>query len=660
MSTPQRQSFRRRGVRAILAVAAAAAATVALLGPPLAAAGDRDRDRGDVSLGIPGVRGGVVATSEPAAARAGRAILEAGGNAIDAAAAVAFALNVVEPQSSGIGGGGFMIIYLAKQKKTVVVDSRERTPAAGDANMFLASNGNAFPFSIRSTSGIGVGVPGMVRGLELALDRWGTMSFAQVLAPAIDLAAKGFRVSERLAESIAGAVAGGRLSNEVGNPVYDAARAVFAPGGVPLAEGAFLVQPDLAATLQAIADSGADAFYTGPIAAAIVETQKNARTVANPVDQMRLRGRMTLQDLIDYEAAVRKPVEGDYRGFRIVSMPPPSSGGLTVIQILKLIERFPLGDEDAGFGFGSTRTLNVMVEAMRLAFADRAVWMGDDDFVDVPSEGLLDDDYIALRSALIDPDARQPLVDADDPRPFEMAAFDAEPLTLALAGLPDEEGLNTTHFSIVDRHGNVVTYTNTIESGWGTGQMVPSWGFLLNNELTDFNSSPTFNPDPSNFNPGANDAAPFKRPRSSMSPTLIFKGRKPLVALGSPGGSTIINSVNNVTMGLIDHERNIQEAVDLPRISQTSANGRPSWEAGFDEDVLEALRDLGHGLSDNPSVIGSVQVVAIDRKGGRQYGAGDRRRIGAVESLSGDHRGDGDDDDDEDGDRRDRRGGDDD
>ncbi len=634
MNKPEHFAPRRRGARGILYAVAAAITTVALLGPAITVAGDK------ASLGVPGVRGGVVTTSEPAAARAGRAILEAGGNAIDAAAAVAFALNVVEPQSSGIGGGGFMIIYLAKQKQTVVVDSRERTPAAGDPEMFLDSGLiDPFPFSVRSTSGIGVGVPGMVRGLELALNQWGTMSFEDVLVPAIDLAENGFRVSERLAESIASAVAGGRLSN-TDNPAFDVARAVFAPGGVALEEGNFLVQPDLAATLKKIAMEGAGALYDGPIAAAIVETQKNGRTTdsdGNPLsvdDINRLKGRMTTQDLIDYTAAVREPVVGDYRGFRIVSMPPPSSGGLTVIQILKLIERFPIGDEETGFGFGSKRTLNVMMEAMRLAFADRAVWMGDEDFVDVSSEGLLDDDYIALRSALIDPDARQVNVEADDPRPFEMAQFDVDEIQFAMAGLPDEEGLNTTHFSIVDRDGNIVTYTNTIESGWGTGLMVPGWGFLLNNELTDFNSSPSFNPDPDNFDPGANDPAAGKRPRSSMSPTLIFKGKKPLVALGSPGGSTIINSVTNVTMNLIDHDRNAQEAVDLPRISQTSANGSPQWEAGFDEDVIDELEALGHNLADSRlTVIGSVQVVAIGDKGKRQYGAGDRRRIGAVESL---------------------------
>lgn len=595
---------------------------------------------GNIFLGVPGVKGGVATTSEPLAAQIGGNILRQGGNAVDAASAIAFALNVLEPQSSGIGGGGFMMIHLNKKRKTFVIDSRERAPEAADPNMFLDTDGNAFAFSIRSTSGVGVGVPGMVRGIALALDKWGTMSLADVLDPAIKLAQDGFRVSSRLADSIADGIdEGGRLSNEIDDPAYDLARSVFAPGGSPLAQNDLLVQPELANTLQMIADSGPDAFYTGTIAQAIVDTQRNARTTdsnENPIpaeDIIRLRGRMTPQDLADYEVAVRRPVQGDYRGLRIVSMPPPSSGGLTVIQILKLMERFPLGDQDQGFGFGATRTLNVMLESMRLAFADRAVWMGDTDWVDLPVNGLIDDDYLATRTVLIDPDARQANVEAGDPRPFDMAALKSA-VKLAKVNLPDEEGLNTTHFTVIDRTGNIVTYTNTIESAWGTGLMVPGFGFLLNNELTDFNSAPAFNADPDNFNPGANDAAPFKRPRSSMSPTMIFRGHKPVAAYGSPGGSTIINSVVNVTLNLIDYNRNVQEAVDAPRISQTSANGSPTFEAGFSQEVIEALKNLGHNLADSRlRVIGSVQAVVTGPLGQLQFGAADRRRIGGVVSV---------------------------
>jgi gamma-glutamyltranspeptidase/glutathione hydrolase len=585
---------------------------------------------------VPGVKGGVAATSEPIAAQIGGNILRQGGNAVDAACAIAFALNVLEPQSSGIGGGGFMMIHIKKWKKTFVVDSRERAPAAASPDMFLDKDGNPFSFGIRSTSGIGVGVPGMVKGIAKALDKWGTISFADALQPAIKLAEEGFRVSSRLESSIAdGLDSGGRLANEIGDPAYDEARLVFTLGGVPLVQNQLLVQPDLAETFKLLADEGPDAFYTGPLAQAIIDTQLSARSVPDGVNQLRLKGRMSLDDLEQYEVAIRKPVEGYYRGLRIVSMPPPSSGGLTVIQILKLIERFPIGDASQGYGFGSTRTLNVMMEAMRLAFADRAVWMGDDDFVDVPSAGLLNDDYIAMRSALIDPDSRQDEVFADDPRPFDMASVSPK-IKIAMAKLPDEEGLNTTHFTVIDRHGNIVTYTNTIESAWGTGLMVPEYGFLLNNELTDFNRVPAANPDLNNFNPGANDAAPFKRPRSSMSPNFVFRGKKPIAAYGSPGGSTIINSVVNVTMNLIDHKRNIQEAVDAPRISQTSANGSPNWEAGFDQAVIDELKasPFGHNLADSRlSVIGSVQAVVIGPVGKVQYGAADRRRIGGIVSV---------------------------
>ncbi len=639
--------FRRERRRLLRGVAF----TAALVVLPTLALADSD---GRNTLGVPGVRGGVVTTSEPAAAAVGAEILRQGGNAIDAASAVAFALNVVEPQSSGIGGGGFMMIHLARERETFVIDSRETTPAAGSPDMFLDSKGAPFGFSIRSTSGLGAGVPGMVRGIELAQENWGELSFAEILRPAIELAEKGFRVSSRLEDSIAGALGtNGRLANEPGDPAYEVARTVFAPGGVGLVQNQLLIQPDLAKTLKTLAEEGPDAFYGGPIAEAIVATQQNVRKTfveddvlkdISPADQARLRGRMTLQDLAGYGAAVRDPVEGDYRGFRIVSMPPPSSGGLTVIYILKALERFPIGDAEAGFGFGSTRTLNVMMEAMRLAFADRAVWMGDDDFVDVPARGLISDGYIATRSALIDPDSRQANVVADDPRPFDSAGLPHKVQLAATRENPDE-GLNTTHFTIVDRDGNIVTYTNTIESGWGTGLMVPGWGFLLNNELTDFNREPAFNPDPDNFNPGANDAAPGKRPRSSMSPTMVFKGRRPVAAYGSPGGSTIINSVVNTTLNLIDHERSVQEAIDAPRISQTSANFSPTFEAGFDLEVIEELIALGHNLADSRlRVIGSVQAVVLGR-GGTQYGGADRRRIGAVISLERSGSRDDDDDD---------------
>ncbi|WP_052761287.1 gamma-glutamyltransferase [Sedimenticola thiotaurini] len=578
------------------------------------------------SPGVPGVQGGVVATSEPNAARIGAEILRRGGNAIDAAAAVQFALNVVEPESSGIGGGGFMLIYLADEKKSVAIDSRETAPAAATADMFVPFIDNG-GFSVASTSGLSVGVPGTLKGVELALQKWGTMSLAETLQPAIALARDGFRVGRQLAESSTSS----RLQNEPGNPAYDEARKVFRPGDAPLQRGQLLVQPDLARTLQLIADRGSEVFYTGEIARAIVATQQTSRA-----QRPEGRGLMTLEDLANYQAVIREPLSGEYRGYTITSMGPPSSGALTLLQILKLLERFPIGDSEAGFGFGSTRTLNVMIEAMRLAFADRALWMGDADFVQVPVKGLLDDDYIARRSALIDPDRRQPRVVPDDPRPFE-AQQRGEKQKLAALTPTLEKGVNTTHFSIVDRHGNMVSYTTTVESAWGTGLMVPGYGFLLNNELTDFNFVPGFNPDPNHYNPGANDVAPNKRPRSSMSPSLLFRDGQPLAAYGSPGGSTIIDSVVNISINLIDHGMDIQQAVDAPRIVQTSANGSVGREIGFSEQVMQALEKLGHTLRE-PVDIGSVQAVVMDPADGTQYGAADRRRVGSVISLGKDER----------------------
>ena len=332
--------------------------------------------------------------------------------------------------------------------------------------------------------------------------------------------------------------------------------------------------------------------------------------------------------------AIRQPVEGTYRGYRIVGMPPPSSGGLTTIQMLKMLERFPIGDESQDYGFGSTKTLNVMIEAGRLAFADRAIWIGDDDFVDVPTAGLLSDGYAAERSALIKADSCMPngTVVAGDPWLYDSNSSKGKPNAAQQA---DEEGLNTTHFSIVDQDGNIVTWTSTIESAWGTGLMVPGYGFMLNNELTDFNSVPAFNPDPNNYNPGANDVAPGKRPRSSMAPTIIFDGNKPVAAFGSPGGSTIIWSVTNMAMNLIDHEMVVQEAINAPRIAQTSANAGTSREAGFSDAVVAELEALGATCQviRSPSEIGSVQTVIVDQQGQRQLGAADKRRIGGVVSV---------------------------
>ena len=558
----------------------------------------------------------MVSVSTPLAAEVGAKVLENKGNAIDAAAAIQFALNVVEPNFSGIGGGGFMVIHLAETGETFIMESREKAPAAATPDMF-----QGLGFGAASTSGLSVGVPGTLLGVATALENWGTISLAEAIEPAIKLAEDGFEINRFLA----GDTASSRTT------LQPETAAVFRlPSGDPLPEGFLLKQPDLAKTLRLIAEQGPDVFYRGEISEAIVEVQKRTQAGLAGV------GRMALEDLDQYDVKIREPIVGNYRGFTLKSMSPPSSGGLTVIQMLKMLERFPIGDESQGYGFGATRTLNVMIEAMRLAFADRAVWMGDEDFVDVPKDGLIDDAYVAMRSALIDPDSRIPEAFPDDPRPFDFASLLK---SVKLASLtPQPEHGHTTHFSVVDKWGNVVSYTTTIEAGWGSGILVPGYGFLLNNELTDFNFTPRAGTDPPgdlDFDPGANDVAPFKRPRSSMSPSILFKGDSPIAAYGSPGGSTIINSVFQITLNLIDHGLAIQEAIDAPRISSTTSNPTGASirrEEGFSEDVIQELEDLGHVFR-SPSSIGSVQAIVIDLQTGKQYGGADQRREGTVIGL---------------------------
>ena len=564
-------------------------------------------------------RQGVVAVANPHGAEAGAKILEAGGNAVDAAVAIAYALNVVEPQSAGIGGGGFMMIHIAATGQTVFIDSREKAPAGATRNMFVG-------VSSPSTKGVSCGVPGMVRGTALALAQYGRLSLAEVMQPAIKLAEDGFAATPRYVA----ASCNSRALN------YPETMAYFCPDGVnPRVDvGEIVTNPNLADTFKVIAAQGPDAFYSGDIAKGIVEGQKRYYGTGKS-------GTMTEADLANYQPAVRVPVVATYRGYTIKSMTSPSSGGLTILQMLKMLERFPIGDSSQGFGFGETNTLHVMIEAMRLAYADRAVWMGDADFAYVPAVGLLDPVYVALRGGNIHLGSRiSPNPTAGDPRPYDVAAFSRGP-RLAVADPVTGPGETTTHFCVVDKWGNLVSYTNTIESSHGFGAFAGytqdgqfrNFGFLLNNELTDFNTTPSTNPYTGTI--GTNDVEPMKRPRSSMAPTMIFDPQgRPVVALGSPGGATIINSVLQVIMNLIDHNMTLQAAIDVPRISVTAASGATSMEPGFQQDVIDALIALGHSISvASVSDIGSIQAVIIDLQTGKQYGGADARREGTVIGL---------------------------
>ena len=573
-------------------------------------------------------RQGVVTTANPYAAEAGARILEAHGNAIDAAVAIAYALNVVEPQSAGVGGGGFMMIHLAKTKETFFIDTREKAPAGATPAMFVG-------VPSATLQGVAVGVPGMVRGTSVALELFGKLSLAEVLQPAIKLADEGFAATPRYAA----------VSCNSRSQNSPEAAAFFCPNGASPVVGSLVQNEPLAETFRLIARNGPDCFYRlipekgCDIAMGIVEGQKFNR----PQAPNGKGGSMTLADLANYQAVIRQPIEGTYRGYRIKAVAPPSSGGLTVMQMLEMLERFPLGDAGQGYGFGSLKTTNVMADAMRLAFADRSIWMGDSDFVCVPGKGLLDPTYVALRGAAIVPGTRiTPNPTPGDPRSYDPTCI-GEGILVAAAEPVTGPGETTTHFSVVDQEGNFVTYTNTIESSHGIGVFAGyknpdgsfrNFGFLLNNELTDFNTAPTTNPYTGTA--GWNDVQPNKRPRSSMTPIMIFRpDGTPLAAYGSPGGATIINTVLNVTLNLIDHKMALQDAIDAPRMSITSTGSTISMEPGFPQSTVDGLRALGYtvGITAPGGEIGSVQAVIVDPLTGKQYGGVDSRREGTLIGL---------------------------
>ncbi len=634
----------RRISKALTAFGSGLLLTLALVG----CGGDGDSSATTPTPGVSstarGYAKGVVAVSNPLAAKVGSDILAAGGNAIDAAVAIQFALNAVEPQSSGIGGGGFMMIHLAKENRTFYIDAREKAPAAATPTMFGSLN-----FEPASTSGIAVGVPGAVRGVTTALRNWGTMKLADTIAPAIALAESGFPVGPLLASDIQDTSDRGFVMTDL----QPETAAIFRPGGVPLARGAVLKQPDLARTFRLIAAQGADVFYKGEIATAIAAAQTRAATSKTATEPLLAgggaAGKMTVADLAAYDVAIRQPLVGSYRGYTVKTMPPPSGGGITVLQQLKMLEQFPLGDAAKGYAFGDKNTLHVLIEGMRLSFADRNHWEGDGDFVKVPTTGLLDAAYLAARGALIKVATALGVADIVPgnplPRDKPASAGNATPLAA-----DPREGAHTTHYVVADRDNNIVSYTTTVESLFGSGITVPGYGFLLNNQMTDFNWPPTVNPATGDI--GANDVAPFKRPRSSMAPTLIEKDGKPFAAIGSAGGSKIINAIVQITSNVIDHGMAIQAAIDAPRISartgdkvfcetgpfvQTGFTPTPAFAAG----TVAAVSAMRESAINMPACSGnsanganlSAQALVIDLNSGLKYGAADKRREGTVSGV---------------------------
>jgi gamma-glutamyltranspeptidase/glutathione hydrolase len=543
---------------------------------------------------------GMVATQEKRATHIGVEVLQQGGNAVDAAVAVAFTLAVTYPQAGNVGGGGFMLIYRADRHESIAVDYRETAPQATTRDVFLDEKGEADPRKSRD-SGLAIGVPGTVAGLWLAHQNYGSgkFSFAQLIAPAIRLAREGFAVDDELADSLPRAQL--RLVRWPSS-----AKIFLKPDGVALGEGDRLVQPDLGASLELIAAQGPRGFYEGPVAEKIVASVRAAG------------GLMTLDDLKAYAAKLRQPVTGTYRGYDIVSMPPPSSGGVHLIEMLNVLETWRLGD----LGAGSPAALHLMIEAMKRAYADRAEFMGDPEVVDVPVARLTSKAYAAELAAAIDPER-------------------ARPSREIRAGQPvPAESQHTTHFSIVDPDGNAVANTYTLNLNYGVALVADGTGILLNNELDDFAAKPGA-PNAFGLVGGtANAPGPGKRPLSSMTPTIVMRDGKPFIVTGSPGGSTIITTVLQVVTGVIDFQQTIAQAVAAPRIHHQWLPDKVMAEASMPADTLRLLEARGHtilvrrkwGSAGHTFVVrlrwGSANSIAATAE--RLVGAADPRTRGAL------------------------------
>ncbi|GAB2177008.1 gamma-glutamyltransferase [Dongia sp. agr-C8] len=532
----------------------------------------------------------IVAAAHPLAVEAGREILRQGGSAIDAAIAVQAVLTLVEPQSSGIGGGGFLLHYDDRAKLLESYDGRETAPASARPDMFLGADGEPLQFYDAVVGGLSVGVPGVLRMLEQAHQEHGKLPWAQLFAPAIKLAEEGFPVSPRLAESIAADDYLGKM------PV--SARYFYDADGKPLAAGAQLRNPALAEVLRAIADGGADAFYSGKIAQDIVATVNHAQPRA---------GGMTLADLAGYRPMKRAVPCGTYRVYKVCGMGPPSSGGITVLQILGMLRRFDMGSEDPL----SVAAAHRFAEASRLAYADRDRFLGDPDFVKMPLLGMIDPDYLAERSELIHDDRASP------------NALPGNPPGDATIGASQHqfEPMSTSHMVIVDRDGNIVTFTTTVENAFGSRLMVD--GFILNNQLTDFSFRPSID-----GRPVANRVAAGKRPRSSMAPVIVFDRATgaPVYALGSPGGANIIDYVAEALVALLDWNLSPAEAAALPHV--INRNGPTLLEEGRGlESLGAALTAMGDTVKFQP-IDSGLNIVALGENG--MVGASDPRREGVA------------------------------
>ncbi len=533
-------------------------------------------------------RHGVVASTNEVASQVGVDIMKRGGNAVDAAIAVAFALAVTHPAAGNLGGGGFMMIRLA-DGRTTAIDYREMAPAAATRNIYLDKNGNVIEGEGGSIEGYrAAGVPGTVRGMELALKKYGShrLTWAQLIEPARRLAANGFTVTNTLARGLRG--------NKDYLSKYAETKRIYLNNGKFYNEGDTFVQPELAATFARLQQRGPNEFYEGQTARLIVD------------DLKRHNGLMTMEDMRGYVAKERETLRGTYRGYEIISMPPPSSGGAVLLEMLNILEGYDLKKMD----WASSDRYHVMTEAMRRAFADRAEYMGDTDFVKVPIAGLIDKKYAAQLRGTINPEraSTSEQVKAGKPTGYES----------------DE----TTHFTVVDAEGNAVANTYTLNNSYGSAVVAKGTGIIMNDEMDDFAAKPG-TPNLYGLIQGERNAvAPHKRPLSAMTPTFVLRKDGSLwFTVGSPGGPTIINTVLDVITNVIDYNMNIQQAIDAPRIHHQWLPDELVYEPyGLSGDTQKALTARGHKLVDKPRYLGDCEGIMIEEKTGMRLGATDPRR----------------------------------
>ena len=531
---------------------------------------------------------GIVVSASSIASEIGRDILKSGGNAIDAAVAVGFALAVTYPSAGNLGGGGFMVIHLA-DGKNITIDYREKAPLSAHRDMYLNEAGEFVP-KLSQQGTTSAGVPGSVAGLIYALEKYGTMSLAEVIQPAIDLARNGWRLEKRDSIYFAG--------NLPLFEKYPSSKKIFTKNGKLYSSGNLFVQNDLAWTLEQIKKYGRDGFYKGAVAELLVEQVSS------------LGGFITLEDLEKYQPVEREPIAGTYRGYEIVSMPPPSSGGIALVELLNILENYNL-DEEA---WGSSQYIHHIVEAMKYVYADRTYHLGDADFYPVPVDQLTSKEYAKSIFERIEQNKNRAVPSS------EIKSLEVEQVY---------ESTETTHYSVYDSYGNAVSKTTTINSSFGSGIVVEGAGFLLNNEMDDFSGKPGVMNQFGLLGTEANSIQPEKRMLSSMTPTIILKDGNPFIVIGSPGGSQIITTVLQVILNCIDFSMNIREAIEAPRIHHQWMPDSIFYEQNaLSPEVNQQLTEMGYHFWDEGAdlrIIGIAEGIMIDQKNKIIYGASDPR-----------------------------------